>query len=150
MQEEKGKSRGIFNMKGDDELCRFPSFFKLILSARLCLQKLEIPRKFVENHGEKLSDLVYLITPTKAVWKVDVVRKDTRAWLQNGWAEFVKFYSICHGHFLVFRYKGYSHFEVVIFDMSASEIEYPTSSRTGSKRKRATGIPIAPASIKGS
>ncbi|KAJ8431557.1 hypothetical protein Cgig2_025599 [Carnegiea gigantea] len=56
----------------------------------------------------------------KLIWQ----EKNNGAWLQNGWPEFVKFYSICHGHFLVFRYEGHSHFEVFILDVSASEIEF--------------------------
>ncbi|KAM7506962.1 hypothetical protein LguiA_017415 [Lonicera macranthoides] len=47
-------------------------------------------------------------------------------WLQEGWKEFSNHYSIGLWQFLVFRYEGNSHFHVLIFDMSASEIEYPT------------------------
>ncbi|XP_059639687.1 B3 domain-containing transcription factor VRN1-like, partial [Cornus florida] len=52
---------------------------------------------------------------------------DGDVWLQNGWQEFKVYYSIGHGHLLVFRYDGNSHFHVLIFDLSGTEIEYPFS-----------------------
>lgn len=52
-------------------------------------------------------------------------------WLEKGWPDFLNFYSIKHGDFLVFRHKLGScsnEFDVVIFDKSCTEIEYPVKS----------------------
>ncbi|TYH49057.1 hypothetical protein ES332_D10G110800v1 [Gossypium tomentosum] len=46
-------------------------------------------------------------------------------WLQDGWQNFAEHYSVESGHFLVFRYEGHCHFHVIIFDRTATEIEYP-------------------------
>ena len=43
----------------------------------------------------------------------------------NGWQNFVEYHSICYGYFLVFRYEENSSFHVLIFDKTATEIQYP-------------------------
>ncbi|GMP31580.1 hypothetical protein CsSME_00005734 [Camellia sinensis var. sinensis] len=87
-----------------------------------------IPGKFVRKYGEKLklSKLAFLKVPSGAVWQVELSNSRGHVWLHNGWKEFMKYYSISYGHFLVFQYNGNSIFHVLIFDKSASEIEYPS------------------------
>ncbi|THG13383.1 hypothetical protein TEA_008236 [Camellia sinensis var. sinensis] len=89
---------------------------------------LMIPGKFVRKYGEKLklSKLAFLKVPSGAVWQVELSNSRGHVWLHNGWKEFMKYYSISYGHFLVFQYNGNSIFHVLIFDKSASEIEYPS------------------------
>ncbi|XP_052205128.1 B3 domain-containing transcription factor VRN1-like, partial [Diospyros lotus] len=58
-------------------------------------------------------------------------------WLCEGWKGFAQYYSIRYGHLLLFRYDGNSHFHVLIFDMSASEIEYPPFDMQIQKREDA-------------
>lgn len=85
----------------------------------------------MKNYGIDLTDIVYLNIPTGKIWKVKLVKeKNTRVWLQNGWPKFVEFYSISHGYALMFRYTGSLRFNVHIFDMSASEIDYPLRTKT--------------------
>ncbi|XP_016902166.2 B3 domain-containing transcription factor VRN1-like isoform X1 [Cucumis melo] len=62
-----------------------------------------------------------------AKWKVGLKKSNEKVWFEKGWEEFVKFHSIDYGHFLTFRYEGNSCFQVVIFDQTATEIEYPIS-----------------------
>lgn len=81
-------------------------------------------------YGNDLSDTISLILPPNKVWKFDLVRQNNKAFLQNDWPNFVEFYSLSHGHLLVFKYRGNSCFNVVIFDMSASEIDYPCHHET--------------------
>ncbi|KAL7193193.1 hypothetical protein ACSBR2_024910 [Camellia fascicularis] len=100
-------------------------FFKIVKSSVDQLQKLRIPRKFMTKHGKNLANLVFLNVPRGAVWKVELMNSNEEVWLSSGWKEFTEYYSIRFGHFLVFRYDGNSNFHVLIFDMSASEIEYP-------------------------
>ncbi|XVF17765.1 hypothetical protein REPUB_Repub10bG0152000 [Reevesia pubescens] len=102
-----------------------PHFFKIILDHILRDGKLGIPRKFVKKYGNDLSNLAVLKVPSGEVWPVELSKCAGEIWFQKGWREFAEFYSLCKGHFLVFRYQGNCNFHVLIFDMSASEIDYP-------------------------
>ncbi|KAE9466912.1 hypothetical protein C3L33_01185, partial [Rhododendron williamsianum] len=95
------------------------------------MNDLKIPRKFTSTYGKDLANHVFLKVPDGMVWKVELIKSDEDAWLCNGWKEFAGHYSVCFGHFLVFRYDGDSNFHVIIFDMTASEIEYPFRATCG-------------------
>ena len=86
-----------------------------------------IPKRFVRIYVKILSDTMFLKIPNCAAWKVGLMGGDDGVWFQSGWQEFAEYYSIGYGHFLVFRYEGDSTFRVLIFDKTASEIEYPTT-----------------------
>ncbi|KAI3416588.1 uncharacterized protein J3R85_015293 [Psidium guajava] len=116
--------------------CRYfesetPHFFKIVLSDALQNGRLGIPKKFVRRYGSNLSGLVSLHVASGDDWEVELLRENDNAFLRRGWPDFVKHYAIQQGHFLVFRYEGGSAFHVVIFDKSASEIEYPVISEYG-------------------
>ncbi|XP_049389915.1 B3 domain-containing protein At3g18960-like isoform X1 [Solanum stenotomum] len=100
-----------------------PHFFKIILSPHA--SKLHIPNEFVTEHGANLGDIVLLEVPNGVVWKIKLLNSSGMVWLNEGWNKFKEYYSIACGYFLLFRYKGNSQFSVFIFDLSASEIEYP-------------------------
>ncbi|KAH7850707.1 hypothetical protein Vadar_001860 [Vaccinium darrowii] len=108
-----------------------PQFFKIIHSSAVPYQKLRIPNKFLSQYGKNLGSQVFLKVPNGAVWKVELVKSNDGVWMCNGWKEFAKYYSIGYGHLLVFRYDGSYNFHVIIFDTSASEIEYPVSTTHG-------------------
>ncbi|XP_057980051.1 B3 domain-containing transcription factor VRN1-like [Malania oleifera] len=103
------------------------NFFKIILPANVRDGKLRLPPKFVREYGKKLSNSVLVKVPNGSIWKVELMKCDGGVWLQNGWREFSEYYSISQGHLLIFKYDGFSHFLVIICDMTASEIEYPFS-----------------------
>ncbi|KAK8321054.1 hypothetical protein V6Z11_A12G077200 [Gossypium hirsutum] len=105
-----------------------PHFFKIILEATIRDKKLGIPRKFVKKYGKGLSSSVLLTVPSGDTWHAQLTKSDGVVWFQNGWQAFAEYYSLQYGHFLVFRYEGNGKFLVLIFDMSASEIEYPCKS----------------------
>ncbi|XP_074318160.1 B3 domain-containing transcription factor VRN1-like [Silene latifolia] len=109
----------------DDHPHNLPSFFRIILEPRGDLHELGIPKEFMAEYGNELSDVVSLKIPTGKTWKVELLKENGRAWFRDGWHEFVTCYSICHAHFLVFTYGGMSQFSVFIFDKTACEIEYP-------------------------
>ncbi|XP_074320155.1 B3 domain-containing transcription factor VRN1-like [Silene latifolia] len=109
----------------DDHSQQFPSFFKIILEPRHDLQRLGIPKKFMTEYGSDFMDVVSLKIPNGKTWDVELRKENGRAWFKDGWPEIVNFYSICHGHFLMFTYQGESRFNVYIFDMTACEVEYP-------------------------
>ncbi|KAK3002807.1 hypothetical protein RJ639_019373 [Escallonia herrerae] len=106
-------------------LATAPHFFKIIDRDIVQDQRLRLPRKFVSEYGNTLSDTVFLDVPIGAKWEVGLVKSDGDVWLWDGWKEFVSRCSIGLWHFLVFRYEGNSIFHIIICDMSASEIEYP-------------------------
>ncbi|XP_050233171.1 B3 domain-containing transcription factor VRN1-like isoform X2 [Mercurialis annua] len=91
----------------------------------LCEQK--IPGKFVRKYGDELSCIATLIVPTGRIWVVELEKVNNKLWFRIGWPEFVEYYSIRIGYFLVFRYEGQSTFNVSIYDLTVSEIRYPCS-----------------------
>ncbi|KAL8046921.1 hypothetical protein ABFS82_08G210600 [Erythranthe guttata] len=110
-----------------------PKFMKIVLNPSD--HKLKIPREFVKRYGNTLlrnCSVISLKVPTDSLWRVELTRADGEIWLQNGWKEFVEFYSIKFGHLLVFEYQGSFQFRVLVFDMTASEIEYPSQCASNS------------------
>lgn len=102
-----------------------------------------IPIKFVRSHEEKLPERVLLKTPGGTAWAVDVERKKGEVSLQNGWAQFAKFYSLSFGYFIVFDYMGHCNFQVRVYDTSTTEINYSNLNDEKSVlqiRKLPTGI----------
>ncbi|KAI9181512.1 hypothetical protein LWI28_015737 [Acer negundo] len=100
-------------------------FFKVILPATLEEKKLRIPEKFVRKFGDELSDVATLRVPNGQVWHVRLTKDGKKIWFHVGWHDFVKYHSICVGYFLVFKYGKNSNFDVLIFDMTACDIQYP-------------------------
>ncbi|GAB2285202.1 hypothetical protein Dimus_019653 [Dionaea muscipula] len=104
---------------------RKPHFFKIIVSSEQQNQ-LRIPPEFVRNHGRDLSNWARLTVPhTGTVLEVELVKSGDELWLRRGWDKFMKSFSIGYGYLLLFRYEGNSRFHVIIFDLSATEVEYP-------------------------
>lgn len=78
---------------------------------------------------------VLLKVPTGAEWRVELRKIHGDIWMLKGWQEFGEFYWIKKHHFLVFSYEGNSQFHVIIFDKTATEIEYPIQpNKRGRKR----------------
>ncbi|KAK7339009.1 hypothetical protein VNO77_19648 [Canavalia gladiata] len=100
-------------------------FFKIITTPILNEGKLMIPSRFVEKYGEGLPNTLFLKPPNGAEWKLNLEKREGKIWFQKGWKEFAEHHSVAHGHLLVFRCEGTSHFQVHIFDMSGLEIDYP-------------------------
>lgn len=84
-----------------------------------------IPPKFVKLQGSTLSEFVTLKTPVGFRRSIKLKRIGEEIWLHVGWSEFAEAHSIGEGHFLFFDYKGNSSFSVMIFNVSACEIDYP-------------------------
>ncbi|XP_059310676.1 uncharacterized protein LOC132062041 [Lycium ferocissimum] len=107
-----------------------PKFYKIILSPHEC-SRLRIPQDFASRYYNNMQSPARLEVPSGEVWKVEVVKSEGQSWLTKGWQDFIDYYSVKCGHFLMFGYNGHSHFNVTIFDMSASEIEYPCGAPHG-------------------
>ncbi|XP_038719473.1 B3 domain-containing transcription factor VRN1-like [Tripterygium wilfordii] len=102
-----------------------PRFLTIMNEHILSAGKLSIPRKFVTRYGINLLNMVILRVPSGAVWHVALLKEDGDVWLCRGWREFVEFYSLECGHLVLFQHEGCSEFDVLIFDKSATEIQYP-------------------------
>lgn len=103
-------------------------FFKFILSGAIDSGKLGIPKNFLRRRGKDLSNSVLLKVPGSSTWTIELEKHNhDMVLLGKGWREFMEHYSIGHGHFIVFKYKENSTFRVIIFDKSASEIDYSSS-----------------------
>ncbi|KAF5450861.1 hypothetical protein F2P56_031178 [Juglans regia] len=109
--------------------CRPSHFFKIILPSSMHDMKLSLPEKFVRQFGYELSTVAVLTVPNGCVWRVGLERADKKIWFREGWQDFVEYLSIQQGYFLVFKYKGNSSFHVLIFDMTATEIHYPSNGK---------------------
>ncbi|XP_050211901.2 B3 domain-containing transcription factor VRN1-like [Mercurialis annua] len=105
-----------------------PCFFKIILHNAIRDKKLALPRKFISRYGHELPTTIILKVQTGAEWRVELIKCDDSVFLQNGWPEFMEFYSIAFRSVLVFEFdRKYICFNVKIFDLSTVEIDYPTS-----------------------
>ena len=86
-----------------------------------------LPDKFVREFGDELSNVATLTVPNGCVWQVGLEKANNNIWVRDGWQDFVGYHSINYGYFLVFKYKGNSKFHVLVFDMTATEIKYPSN-----------------------
>ncbi|KAF8085036.1 hypothetical protein N665_0685s0028 [Sinapis alba] len=100
-------------------------FFKVVLPSTMKRNMMMIPPRFVKLQGSTLSEVVTLETPVGFRRSIKLKRIGEEIWLQGGWSEFAEAHSISEGHFLFFDYKGNSCFRVMIFNVSACEIDYP-------------------------
>jgi len=83
-----------------------------------------IPKKFVANIREQMSEQVTLKVPNGKTYTVEVAKEQqNKLVLRSGWAEFVSAYKLEQGDLLVFKNSGNSHLKVRIFDPSGCEKE---------------------------
>ncbi|PIA43361.1 hypothetical protein AQUCO_01900028v1 [Aquilegia coerulea] len=101
-----------------------------------------IPKKFLTRYGKYMSNDVVLKVCGCMAWRVELRKADGFACFQNGWKEFVEHYSICAGHYLVFRYNRKSQFGVIIFGLSGNEIDYSRSSNNLGEFNHAKHAPL--------
>ncbi|KAK7846541.1 b3 domain-containing protein [Quercus suber] len=85
-----------------DRTLRSPHFYKIILPRALQEGQIWIPTKFISKYGVDLSNTAFLRIPNGTNLKVKVTKH------AGG----------------VFKYIGNSHFDVLIFDATATEIDY--------------------------
>ncbi|KAG5229390.1 B3 domain-containing transcription factor [Salix suchowensis] len=118
-----------------------PHFFKVILEDSLREGKLMLPQKFVTRHGMDLTNLAHLKVHGEA-WEIELTKCDGKVWLQKGWKEFAEHYSVACDHFLVFEYEGNCDFRVLIFDNSATEMDYPLKNNHGERMEESNSVEI--------
>ncbi|MCL7046854.1 hypothetical protein MKW94_007823 [Papaver nudicaule] len=112
---------------------RRPRFYKILHNFLIQHGSLDIPPKFVEKYGADLSHYATLQVSDGLIWGVKLNRNSNGG---NGDVscqmdqldQFFEYYSVSPGHLLLFKYHGNSQFHVVICDMTATEINYPSDS----------------------
>ncbi|CAK7348087.1 unnamed protein product [Dovyalis caffra] len=107
------------------EISMTQNFFKVILQNTIDDNKLELPKLFVRNFGNELSNVTKVVIPNGGFWHIGLSRNENKVWFEDGLDKLLKHYSIREGHLLLFFYKSDSTFHVAILDDSACEICYP-------------------------
>lgn len=95
-----------------------------MLSSTIQERRLRIPDNFLKKFKDELSGVATLHVPDGHIWRVGIRKAENKFWLHDGWQDFVEHYSIGLGYFLVFRYEGNSIFNVYIYNLTNSEINY--------------------------
>lgn len=93
--------------------------------------------------GNFLSDKLLLKAPNGEVWPIKLTRDDVNdsLWLEKGWPEFAKFYSLENGCFLFFSYEGISScLKVRIFNKHGLEVAYIFRSSHDEEPNLCTGM----------
>ncbi|KAI4375718.1 hypothetical protein MLD38_013552 [Melastoma candidum] len=88
-----------------------------------------IPDNFVRKVRDELSAVSTLNVPDGSVWHIGIQKIDNKFWFHEGWQNFAEHYSIGVGYFLVFGYEGNSIFNIYIFNLTTSEINYHSNTR---------------------
>ncbi|XP_055825052.1 B3 domain-containing transcription factor VRN1-like [Solanum dulcamara] len=111
------------------------SFYVIVEPSVIDDRQLRMPDRFVQEHGDELLDTVKLIVPTDDFWSVGVKKAGKTIWLHDGWQEFMEHYSVSCWYFLLFKYGQNSCFNVHIFDLAATEIDYQLRSHDNAKSR---------------
>ncbi|KAL5557178.1 hypothetical protein UlMin_039414 [Ulmus minor] len=76
--------------------------------------------KFVRKYGDPLSNFVSVKLPCCSQWI-----NENKIWLNKGWSDFSKYYTLEYGSCLVFKYEGIPKFYAFIFNKTTMQIDYP-------------------------
>ncbi|KAI3895758.1 hypothetical protein MKW98_025549 [Papaver atlanticum] len=87
-----------------------------------------LPKKFVGKFRTELSDVAVITIPNGQVWRVQLREAKGEILFGRGWKDFMDYFPLAVGHFLILRYDGNSCFHIFVCDMTASEIKYPLHS----------------------
>lgn len=101
-----------------------------------------MPRRFIRMFGKELSSNVLLTVPNGGVWQVGLEKTNGQIWFNDSLNKFIDYYSIDYGFLLLFKYEGNSSFQVLIFDTTTFEIQYPhhDGMNLGSEVKKSDSI----------
>ena len=97
----------------------------------MCPQR--IPKKFVREHGDKLSGVATLAVANGCTWQVRLEKANNNIRFHGGWRDFVEYRSFNYGYFLVFKYKGNSKFHVLVLIWLLLSFKYPSN---GDKKRQ--------------
>ncbi|CAN1133569.1 B3 domain-containing transcription factor VRN1 [Linum perenne] len=105
-------------------------FWQVIYPNNVEEGRLRLAEEFMAAYGRRLSNVAVLKLPDGKAWKIGLQKEDDdehRVWLNAGFRRFLQYYSIDAGFLLMFEFQGSSTFDVLVFDLTACEIDYPIS-----------------------
>ncbi|CAI0553938.1 unnamed protein product [Linum tenue] len=106
-------------------------FLKQLTEDTIKHKRMLIPGEFLKKCGrENLSNPVVL-EPTVGdprEREMELYEDGGGFWLRNGWQEFVDHYKLSHGCYLLFEYKSYSRFKLLMLGANGLDWEFPASS----------------------
>ncbi|RZC45288.1 hypothetical protein C5167_038238 [Papaver somniferum] len=103
-------------------------FFSIVHAAIIEKGELALPKRFVGKFRTELSDVAVITIPNGQVWRVQLREAKGEILFGSGWKDFMDYFPLAIGHFLILRYDGNSRFHIFVCDMSATEIKYPLHS----------------------
>nr|XP_029152502.1 B3 domain-containing protein REM6 [Arachis hypogaea] len=105
-----------------------PSFVRDLRRSYVDYGILKVTKSFVKKYWKEVSNPILLELPSGDKIKVRWNKKeDDSIWLNEGWKRVVELLELKHQYFVIFKYKGESKFELIVFDLSAMEIDYLSS-----------------------
>ncbi|CAI0554313.1 unnamed protein product [Linum tenue] len=105
-------------------------FLKHLTEETIALKRLLIPTEFVSKCGRLNLTNPVVLEPTignPPEVEVELYEDAMGFWLRNGWQEFADHYSLTHGHYLLFEYKSFSRFKIVILGANGVDVMCPAS-----------------------
>ncbi|MCL7033074.1 hypothetical protein MKW94_010526 [Papaver nudicaule] len=78
----------------------------------------------MKHISKEESNRAILEGPSGSQWPVKLCKTEKGTFMQDGWQDFVRYYSLWDNEFLIFRYDGNMNFNVVILHKSGCEREY--------------------------
>ncbi|CAI0429418.1 unnamed protein product [Linum tenue] len=105
-------------------------FLKQLNEDTFIHKRLLIPGEFVKKCGRRnLTNPVILepIVGDPMEREMELYEDGSRFWVRNGWQELVDHYKLSHGCYLVFEYKSYSRFKLLMLGANGLDLEFPVS-----------------------
>ncbi|XP_056688883.1 B3 domain-containing protein At3g06220-like [Spinacia oleracea] len=90
---------------------KLPEFFKTFRPDHYS-ETMKIPDAFLEHLSTKIPKKVILKNCFDDHWPVGIVENEDGLFFQEGWSKLVSDYPLLGGEFMVFKYDGYSTFEI--------------------------------------
>ncbi|CAI0554286.1 unnamed protein product [Linum tenue] len=105
-------------------------FLKQLTEDSITHERLLIPAEFVKKCGRENLTNPLVVEPTVGdprERELELYEDGGVLWLRNGWQEFVDHYKLSHGCFLLFEYRSYSRFKLLMLGANGLELELPVS-----------------------
>ncbi|CAI0554287.1 unnamed protein product [Linum tenue] len=106
-------------------------FLKQLTEDTIKHKRMLIPGEFLKKCGRENLTNPVVLEPTVGdprEREMELYEDGGGFWLRNGWQEFVDHYKLSHGCYLLFEYKSYSRFKLLMLGANGLDWEFPASS----------------------
>ncbi|CAI0429451.1 unnamed protein product [Linum tenue] len=106
-------------------------FLKQLTEETISHKRMLIPGEFVKKCGRENMTNPVVLEPTVGdprEREMELYEDGGGFWLRNGWQELVDHYKLSHGCYLLFEYKSYSRFKLLMLGTNGLDLELPASS----------------------